>query len=100
MRKATREADAMSRRDREARNPTEAGYFGGSADFDGIYAQTVGEFLAALEEHGVLVYDAVNGVVKTPARPLAKAVERWQEEIDREWAPATAVDERAPGAAN
>jgi hypothetical protein len=96
----------MDAEHRPHRTIWEDDYFSRRAHRDGIFVAPLGEFIATLEEHGVLIYDAGNGVVKTPARAVAKAVQRWQEEIDQ-WAPNAAAPggtddvppERAPGAA-
>jgi hypothetical protein len=90
----------MNAKERAHRLLDETDYFGRLADRSGIFAAKLELFIAALEEHGVLTYDAASGTVKTPARALAKAVERWQEEIDREWTPTAAIEDRAPGAAS
>ena len=97
-----RETDAE---DRAHRIVWEDDYFTRHAAREGMFVAPLEEFIATLEEHGVLIYDAGSGVVKTPARAVAKAVQRWQEEIDQ-WAPTArpgggddVPPERAPGAA-
>jgi hypothetical protein len=95
----------MDAENRAHRTIWEDDYFTRRAHRDGVFVAPLEEFIATLEDHGVLIYDAGSGVVKTPARAVAKAVQRWQEEIDQ-WAPNArpgggddVPPERAPGAA-